>query len=77
MEKINKKLEGWKSKLLSQAGRTLLIRTVASTIPTYHMQSFALPKVVCKSLNTSFKISGGIGLRLRENLNLTLLGKIG
>ncbi|KAG2693813.1 hypothetical protein I3760_08G113300 [Carya illinoinensis] len=50
-----KYLEGWRSKLLSQAGRMMLIRTVASTIPTYQMSTHLLPKSVCKSMNTSFK----------------------
>ncbi|KAG6639074.1 hypothetical protein CIPAW_10G075900 [Carya illinoinensis] len=55
LEKINKRLEGWKSKLLSQAGRSMLIRTVASTIPTYQMSTHMLPKSISESLNTSFK----------------------
>jgi hypothetical protein len=33
--KISSRIFGWKSKLLSQAGRTTLIKTVANTIPTY------------------------------------------
>lgn len=51
LERINKKLEGWKSKLLSQVGRTMLIRIMASTIPLYQMSLFLLPKSTCKSLD--------------------------
>ena len=49
------KLEGWKLKTLSQAGRKMLIRTVANTIPTYTMSTFLLPKILCKILHTNFK----------------------
>lgn len=30
-----KKIMGWKAKLLSQAGRTIMIKVMATTIPTY------------------------------------------
>ncbi|XP_060974510.1 uncharacterized protein LOC133039622 [Cannabis sativa] len=43
-EKILSKIEGWRCKLLSQAGRATLIRTVAQSIPLYSMSSFLLPK---------------------------------
>ncbi|KAG6641550.1 hypothetical protein CIPAW_09G081400 [Carya illinoinensis] len=73
LEKINKRLEGWKSKLLSQAGRSMLIRTVASTIHTYQMSTHMLPKSIYKSLN----IKGGLGLRKMESMNVALLAKTG
>lgn len=47
MEKIAKKLSGWKEKLLSQAGKETLIKTVAAGIPVYAMSSFKMPKGVC------------------------------
>lgn len=55
LEKINKHLEGWKSKMLSQAGRTMLIRTVVGAIPTYQMATHLIPKSICKKLDKSFK----------------------
>ena len=39
VEKVNKRLAGWKSKCLSFAGRTTLIKSVISAIPSYAMQS--------------------------------------
>jgi hypothetical protein len=40
---------------LSQAGRFMLIKSVASTIPSYAMSSFLLPISVTSSLDRSFK----------------------
>lgn len=41
--RIDGKLTGWKAKLLSQAGRSMLVKAVVSAIPTYGMSSFLLP----------------------------------
>uniref|UniRef100_A0A803NJK8 Reverse transcriptase n=1 Tax=Cannabis sativa TaxID=3483 RepID=A0A803NJK8_CANSA len=49
--KILSKIEGWRCKLLSQAGRATLIRTVAQSVPIYSMSSFLLPKVLCRELD--------------------------
>ena len=43
-ESIWKKLKGWKEKLLSQAGREILIKAVVQAIPTYNMSCFKLLK---------------------------------
>ena len=42
-QKIAKKLQGWKGKLLSQAGREILIKSVAQAIPVYTMSCFQIP----------------------------------
>lgn len=47
MDKIWKKLKGWKEKCLSFEGRGVLIRAVAQAIPTYYMSCFLLPKGLC------------------------------
>uniref|UniRef100_A0A803NSP5 CCHC-type domain-containing protein n=1 Tax=Cannabis sativa TaxID=3483 RepID=A0A803NSP5_CANSA len=51
VERIKSRLEGWRSKLLSQAGRTTLINSVLSSIPIYTMSCFLLPKSVCELLD--------------------------
>ena len=44
---------GWKEKLISKAGRKVLIKTMAQAIPTYSMSLFKLPKTLCDNINSS------------------------
>ena len=39
-------------KLISKAGREILIKTVAQAIPTYSMCLFKLPKAICDKINS-------------------------
>lgn len=50
-QRIENKILGWKRKLLSQAGRTILIRARASAIPIYGMSSYLLPHATCNSID--------------------------
>ncbi|CAL2238950.1 unnamed protein product [Prunus armeniaca] len=50
-ERLWKKLQTWKGKLLSGAGKEILIKVVAQAIPIYTMSCFLLPKYVCEDLN--------------------------
>ena len=43
MDRVWKKLQGWKGKLLSKARKEVLIKAVAQSIPTYAMEFFQLP----------------------------------
>ena len=49
-ERVWKKLQGWKEKLLSQAGREVLIKAVIQAISTHTMSCFKLPKGLIKDL---------------------------
>ena len=42
LEKVKKKLVGWKANLLSMAGRSVLIQASTSAIPAYVMQNILL-----------------------------------
>ena len=50
-DKVWKKIQGWKGKLLSRAGKEVLIKAVAQFISTYTMGVFQLPVKLCNELN--------------------------
>ena len=54
-DKLRKKLAGWKGKLLSKAGKEVLIKVVAQAIPTYTMSVFKLPKSLCEDLTSTIR----------------------
>lgn len=51
-EKLNKKLASWKEKLLSKAGKEVLIKAVAQAIPTYTISCFKIPDSLCEELTS-------------------------
>ncbi|XP_050386353.1 uncharacterized protein LOC126802719 [Argentina anserina] len=51
MDRVKKKVVGWKQKTLSWAGKEVLIKAVATAIPAYPMSCFKLPIGVCESIN--------------------------
>ncbi|KAL9665795.1 hypothetical protein QQ045_000116 [Rhodiola kirilowii] len=50
-EKIVKRITDWKHKLLSGAGREVLIKSVLQAIPTYAMSCFKLLSQLCRKLS--------------------------
>ena len=51
-EKLAKKLAGWREKLLSNAGKEILIKVVAQAIPTYAMSCFKIPNSLCEEMTS-------------------------
>lgn len=47
IERIDNKLDGWKSKLLTLEGRQVLAQSALCTIPYFTMQSTIFPVGVC------------------------------
>jgi hypothetical protein len=48
------RINGWKEKFLSHAGKEVLMKAVLQTIPTYTMSVFKLPKTLCQGINSLF-----------------------
>ncbi|XP_024178259.1 uncharacterized protein LOC112184225 [Rosa chinensis] len=50
-EKLTKRLVNWKAKLLSSAGKEILIKAMAQTMPLYAMNCYLLPKGLCDDIH--------------------------
>ncbi|XP_063945891.1 uncharacterized protein LOC108212308 [Daucus carota subsp. sativus] len=55
LERVLKKMQGWKSKLLSQAGREILIKAVVQAIPSYAMHCFLLSQSMINKIMTAVR----------------------
>ncbi|XP_074293887.1 uncharacterized protein LOC141621071 [Silene latifolia] len=51
-DKLTKRLNGWRGKILSRAGREVLIKAVANSLPTYVMSIFKIPVNFCEELRS-------------------------
>jgi hypothetical protein len=50
--RIWNRINGWKEKFLTHAGKEVLLKSVIQAIPTYTMSVFKLPKTLCKRINS-------------------------
>ena len=50
IEKIRKKLDMWKGKFLSMAGRICMLKSVLSSIPLFYMPFYKIPKLVVDTI---------------------------
>ena len=51
LDRINGRLEGWKAKTLTLAGRTVLTQTVLNSTPISTMQSTFMPTSLCHAID--------------------------
>ncbi|KAJ8440029.1 hypothetical protein Cgig2_020517 [Carnegiea gigantea] len=51
MNRVDKRLAGWKTRILSNAGRLTLVQTVISTIPSFAMQMAKLLRSLCDDID--------------------------
>lgn len=49
-DRVAKKIQAWNSKTLSRGGKTVLIKNVAQTIPSYCMSCFKVPKTLAQEI---------------------------
>jgi hypothetical protein len=52
VDRIEKRLQDWKLKFLSQAGKKILFKAVIQAILTYIMSIFQMPKALCSKINS-------------------------
>ena len=55
VEKVNSRIAGWKSKLLSKVGRTCLIQSVGASLPIYVAVSNVIPSKIAKQIDSSLR----------------------
>ena len=48
---MSSKLQRWKAKLLSQAGRTTLIKSTLQSLPIYTFNCFKVPEAICNKMD--------------------------
>lgn len=51
IEKFEKRLEGWRGRMISRGGRLQLVKSVLSSIPIYHMGCFKIPQWVLNRID--------------------------
>jgi hypothetical protein len=51
-DKVWKRIQGWKEKMLSKAGKDILIKAIAQAIPTFAMSCFDLTKTLCDQMSS-------------------------
>ena len=50
LEKIERKLSGWKKMYLSKGGRLMLLKNTLSSLPTYYLSLFTIPTHVANKI---------------------------
>lgn len=54
-DRLWSKIKGWMEKLLSSAGKEVLMKSVAQALPVYSMSCFKLPRGLCQQLTSMIK----------------------
>ncbi|WOH00018.1 hypothetical protein DCAR_0519374 [Daucus carota subsp. sativus] len=49
-DKVFQRIQGWSTKLLSRAGKAVMIKNVAQAIPSDTMSCFLIPKTLCQEI---------------------------
>lgn len=50
LAKVDRKLEGWKEKMISKAGKEILVKTVVQALPQYAMSIFKVPISIWRAI---------------------------
>uniref|UniRef100_A0A803QKZ2 Reverse transcriptase domain-containing protein n=1 Tax=Cannabis sativa TaxID=3483 RepID=A0A803QKZ2_CANSA len=66
-QKIMNRIDGWKAKCLSLAGRTTLVSSVLQSIPTYFMSTTMIPLSTCEELDRIVAKFWWLGANQKKN----------
>ena len=74
-DRVWEKVKGWMEKLLSAAGKEVLIKAVAQAIPVYSMSCFRLPRGLCDSISSIIRqfdvcVGGGVSKASENQVGL-------
>ena len=50
-DRVWKRIQGWKEKMLLRGGKEILIKAIAQAIPTYTMSVLKIPASLCYNLS--------------------------
>lgn len=53
LERVQRKLKGWKALTLSQGALEILIKSIVQAIPTYVMSYFSIPVSICHEIESA------------------------
>ncbi|WVZ67661.1 hypothetical protein U9M48_016710 [Paspalum notatum var. saurae] len=78
--KIWAQIQGWQEKLLSKAGKEILVKAVAQAIPTYAMSCFDLSKGLCDEMSSMISsileeikfLKQGLIWRIEDGTNINI-----
>ncbi|XP_031106167.1 uncharacterized protein LOC116010798 [Ipomoea triloba] len=51
--KIKQRISGWNKRILSRAGKEVLLKSIAQAMPTFTMSIYLLPKTLCSNLENT------------------------
>ncbi|KAA3471031.1 reverse transcriptase [Gossypium australe] len=52
LDKIDMRIDGWSTRILSQGGKEVFIKAVLQAIPTYAMSYFLIPRALCEMIES-------------------------
>jgi len=76
VEKVSKRLDGWKGGSLSLGGRLTLLNSCLTGIPIYSMSMYRLPKTVIKKIDIIRKRFFWQGSGMKKKYHLVKWEKI-